>query len=450
MSGNLVPVVVIKIPGKYFLYPKKRGNKQKLIELNETGYFFLELYKKFKNTNVMKQKICEEYNITDVDRKLQVERDVQDFILGLEESGLIDNSNGNKSNETELSVASERSFVQQFGKMQDYFFDNNKPFKFFIELTYKCNLRCSHCYRGENVKDQKETQFFLEKKRLLKLFDEIEEMGAVEVILTGGEPFLYPYIQEVLEYVSSKNLIVTILTNGNYLFKQEQVFNIKQLSLFDIRISLYGNEKTHDNMTSVEGSFSKSLQALENVHQYMNLGTGAVVVTKDNFEECKHLISELKQKNINVAVNSSITPTSQGNLEPLKLRISKEQYRNIVEEFNLPLTGTKCTAGISRFRITPRGDVIPCELMPGYSFGNIYDQSLKEIMDGNERKSFVEKFKIALKNHICNNCKLKKECNFCPALFLQENGSLNDPSKYLCDITKQKHEILIDRGILTK
>ena len=47
-----------------------------------------------------------------------------------------------------------------------------------------------------------------------------------------------------------------------------------------------------------------------------------------------------------------------------------------------------------------------------------------------------------LKNHVCNSCNKREECNFCPALFLQENGSFQKPSEYLCSITERKYKIL--------
>ena len=54
-----------------------------------------------------------------------------------------------------------------------------------VELTYRCNLRCAHCYiphrsgRGELSTD--------EWKGLL---DQVAEAGCLYLLVTGGEPFL--------------------------------------------------------------------------------------------------------------------------------------------------------------------------------------------------------------------------------------------------------------------
>lgn len=380
--------------------------------------------------------------------KKQVSNDVENFYKMINEINVYTEVAKENVGEVIDNNVSERSFTEQFAKVQKYYTSNRKPFKFFIELTYNCNLRCKHCYRGEDVRDLSWNKIFLKKERIFSLLDEIEDVGGIEIIFTGGEPFLHPDIFEILEYASDKNLIVTILSNGNFLTDINVVKRLKKYEIFDIRISLYGLQDSHDAMTTVNGSFEKSMQALKNIHEVLGIGTGAIVVTRENYAECEELMSQLIKQGINIAVNSSITPTAKGNKNPLELRISNNQYKNLVEKFKLPLSGTTCTAGISRFRINPIGEVTPCELIPKYSLGNIYTYNLKEILDGKERTDFIGMYENLLKNHVCNKCEYRRECNFCPALFLQENGSFDLPSAYLCQITERKHEILKKRGMI--
>lgn len=446
--NELISTVEIKTDDKIYLYPKKRGRSQCLIELDKMGYIFWQQLKNGQDMDIAVENICNQFAISDMETKKCVKRDMEEFSDTLKEAGMYIGSRHGQVQDGIRSDVSEISFSEKFSEMQKYYTSNRKLFKFFIELTYSCNLRCRHCYRGEEVKDINSGKDFLSSEVVCRLLDQIEEMGGVEVIFTGGEPFLHPDIFGILEHASKKNLIITVLSNGNYLTDRKQVEKLKEYDIFDIRISLYGLQKCHDAMTMVAGSFEKSLTALKNIHEILDIGTGAVVVTKENYHECEQLISLLKEEGINVAVNSSITPTAKGNIEPLGFRISVKEYEELVEKFHLPLTGTTCTAGISRFRINPKGDVNPCELIPGYRFGNVYINSLEEIMCGEARKNFIDMFSDILEEHICNDCVYRKECNFCPALFLQENGSFQEPSDYLCQITKQKHLILKKRGII--
>ena len=59
-----------------------------------------------------------------------------------------------------------------------------------IEVTRMCNLRCSHCMRGE-PQDLNITREIL--KNTFQQIDFIETLH-----LTGGEPFLYPELIEML------------------------------------------------------------------------------------------------------------------------------------------------------------------------------------------------------------------------------------------------------------
>lgn len=445
---KIISTVEIKTDKNIYLYPKKRGKSQCLVELDEMGYTFWKLWKQEQNIDAVVAAVCERFAVSDAETKACIMHDVQEFVETLNNVGLYTECQYKEMEEVMKDDISESSFAEQFSKMQKYYTSNHKPFKFFVELTYNCNLRCKHCYRGEDVKDADAGRTFLDAKIVYRLLDEIEQIGGVEVIFTGGEPFSHPHIFEILEYASQKNLIITVLSNGNYLTDRKKAEKLKEYDIFDIRISLYGLQKCHDAMTMVSGSFEKSMTALKNIHEILNIGTAAVVVTKENYAECEKLIPILKEAGINVAVNCSITPTAKGNTEPLGLRISVKQYEQLVEEFHLPLTGTNCTAGISRFRINPQGDITPCELIPGYLFGNIYEQTLQEIMDGEVRKEFIDMFENVLKEHVCNSCDYRKECNFCPALFLQENGTFQEPSSYLCRVTEQKHLILERRGVI--
>lgn len=239
-----------------------------------------------------------------------------------------------------------------------------------------------------------------------------------------------------------------MLSNGNYLADSKNVEKLRNLDLFDIRISVYGEKENHDKMTTIKGSYRKSVQALKNVHDILALGTAVFVVTRENYDDCEAIISYFKNMDINISINAMLTPTAKGDLSPTLMRISGEQYGRMISKFNLPLSGSRCSAGISRFRISPNGNVNPCELLPGYTFGNINEKSLKNIMDGEIRKDFVDMFEEILEKHSCNLCEYKTECNFCPALFLHENGDFNKLSKYLCEITRQKHKVLAERGVI--
>lgn len=426
--------VLVETDEAVYLYPKKRSDAQKIIKTDEIGKCIWSFYSIYEDIEKVIQAVCEKYNVISDTEKALVANDVNNFIEKIESRSKL-NIKGKK-------ISNEVSFMNLFSEMQAFYRKNKKPFKFFIEITYACNLRCKHCYRGESVAEE---IVFLEKEYIFNIFDELEKLGVVEVILTGGETFLHPDIFEILERATKKNFVVTVLSNGNYICDRASIEKLKGLDIFDIRISIYGNEKHHDQMTGVEGSYQKSFMALKMLNEELGIGTAAFVVTKENYEDCEYVFSEMRRNNINIAANSMITPTARGCTEPCKLRITPQQYELMMERYNLPITGTTCTAGISRFRIDPFGNISPCELIPDSSFGNIKNNSIKDILCSPKRDAFLKMMEQYSIKQKCVGCDNRKICNYCPALFFQENKSFETPSEYLCCITETKKKLVEKR-----
>ncbi len=90
-------------------------------------------------------------------------------------------------------------------------FDSNKsiaPFRYHIELTSKCNLSCSFCYKSCN--DVKKVDMI----NPISVLEILKNNGVAIIEITGGEPLLHPDIYEVLEYAVKNFLHTSILSNG--------------------------------------------------------------------------------------------------------------------------------------------------------------------------------------------------------------------------------------------
>lgn len=100
----------------------------------------------------------------------------------------------------------------------------------FIELTNKCNFHCDFCPSDS----QQRAKEFMSMELVQQLFDEFaENILAREVNLhLMGEPTLHPNLMEILACASSKNIKITLVTNGSTL-------NAKTIpKILDV---LYGN-----------------------------------------------------------------------------------------------------------------------------------------------------------------------------------------------------------------
>ncbi len=80
-----------------------------------------------------------------------------------------------------------------------------------LDLTNACNLACSHCHAasGKPLPGQ------LSTGEVLRVLDELYELGVLGVTIAGGEPFLRPDLLEILEHACQLHgQQVVVVTNG--------------------------------------------------------------------------------------------------------------------------------------------------------------------------------------------------------------------------------------------
>lgn len=124
-------------------------------------------------------------------------------------------------------------------------------------LTRACNLKCCHCFAegGRPLKDE------LLHEEWLSLFDQLEEMGVLQVRLTGGEPFMRRRILDILDYLKAKRFQKLLITNGTMLTEK----TVEALAKSDITptVSLDGaTAEVHDAFRGVPGAFRRTLRGI--------------------------------------------------------------------------------------------------------------------------------------------------------------------------------------------
>ena len=82
------------------------------------------------------------------------------------------------------------------------------PFTVQLDLTYRCNERCVHCYLDHDDHGEMNTA---EIKKLLK---ELADAGVFILVLSGGEIMLRKDIFEILEYARELTFCIKLKTNA--------------------------------------------------------------------------------------------------------------------------------------------------------------------------------------------------------------------------------------------
>lgn len=128
-----------------------------------------------------------------------------------------------------------------------------------IHITDKCNLRCSYCYSNFYKRHNED----ISKTDIFRIVDAFKEMGAIEVSLIGGEPFLHPHFSEIVSYVKSKGLFCSAVTNGYFI--QRNLETVKKLDM--VCISLDGPEEIND-ITRGKGSYKRAVEGLKSLCEH--------------------------------------------------------------------------------------------------------------------------------------------------------------------------------------
>src|SRR6201981_1275582 len=108
----------------------------------------------------------------------------------------------------------------------------NVPLNVQLDLTYRCNERCVHCYLDHEDHGEMTTA---EIKHLL---NEMADAGVFVLTLSGGEIFLRKDFFEILEHARQLMFCVKLKTNA-VLIGEREAKRLRDLAVDAIQVSIY-------------------------------------------------------------------------------------------------------------------------------------------------------------------------------------------------------------------
>jgi len=326
------------------------------------------------------------------------------------------------------------------------------PLKGSIDLTYRCNNHCIHCWlRTDSVIKE------LTKEEIVALVDEARALGCREWAISGGEPMLRPDFPEIFDYITSHSKRYSLNTNGT-LITPEIAELMKRKG--NKMVAIYGaTSEVHDHITGNQGSFDATMRGFSLLKK---AGAGfivQIVPMRDNYhqiEEMKALAKSLSpdyrigaawlylsadgRAQRNEEINAQRLPPQ----EVVKLdlpNISKLGFKDESEngcpagDLNL---FDKCISIRRDFHIDPYGMMSFCSFIKDPEMR--YDLMKGSLREGWEDfiPSLIGKIKgdtEYLEN--CGQCDYRKDCRWCPVYGYLEKRSYSAPVGYLCDVAKE-------------
>jgi radical SAM protein with 4Fe4S-binding SPASM domain len=315
------------------------------------------------------------------------------------------------------------------------------PLSVQVDLTYRCNEQCVHCYLDHEDHGEMTTA------EIKHLFDQLADAGVFFLTMSGGEILLRKDFFEILEYARKLKFCVKLKTNA-VLIGQRQADRIRELGVYSIQISIYSHRpEVHDGITKVPGSLKRSIRAVRFLKEQGLQVTIANVLMLQNLSDYPGVKALGDELGVAVTLDPTITPKMDGDRALLQLNVDSEALQQVfrdptlvgnVEEFCAPPKGVDddaldmlpCSAGHTACYVSPYGDVYPCVQFPLPS-GNVRRTRFIDIWRHSDQLNEVRSIS-ARDLPSCSVCTHVGSCTRCPGLAYME-GNMRGPSTQDCE-----------------
>jgi radical SAM protein with 4Fe4S-binding SPASM domain len=302
------------------------------------------------------------------------------------------------------------------------------PLRVFLDFTYKCNLKCKHCFTDSG--NQRNFELTLEEKKAI--IDQMIDMGCYRISLAGGEPLISPHFSEFVRYAVDRNVDVSFTTNGT-LFNDKIINLMNEVKMKTVTISIDGGTRESHEKIRGRGTFDKTINKIKYLRKNYD-GKIALRLTmmKTNKDEVEQFIALADSLGCDKAKLNCIRPTGRAALNT-ELMINRNQYVEIVKraiecrknypslDIVLPLNpydgcendfiedlGFGCVAGKDSMTIFPMGQIKACsQLDDDFVAGNAKLDSLQDIWINSSKFNF---FRTMPGNSTCSSCHLYDMC----------------------------------------
>lgn len=219
------------------------------------------------------------------------------------------------------------SYIDLLGFMESRHSDkrNAVPAQASIELTFRCNYRCAHCYNNLPGNDAEAKKRELTTNEVYQIIDQLVEEGTMFLLLTGGEALLRPDFMDILRYSKRRGLLTAVYTNGS-LINDRLADDLGKYPPYRVEITLYGaTRETYDRVTGNPGSFEKCMRGIR-----LLLERGVQVLLKAmiltwTVDEIDRMKEFAEGMGMTFKCDPYVNPRLDGDPKPLDVRISPQQ-----------------------------------------------------------------------------------------------------------------------------
>lgn len=329
-----------------------------------------------------------------------------------------------------------------------------------MELLPLCNMDCKMCYVRKSKAEMEAEGRMLSCDEWLRIADEAVEAGTLFLLLTGGEPLMYPEFRRLYAELSRKGLILSVNTNGT-LIDEEWADFFAEHGCRRMNITLYGkNDETYAKLCGNPHGFTQVMRAAKLLKERNVSFRLTCSVTPQNVDDLPELYAIARELNVPLQAACYMFPGERRGIDAERqYRMAPEeagacvmrcfQYANpganaeIASRMTLAKTrqpgklatahGFNCRAGHSGFWMNWKGELLPCGMFSDPKI-SLLDHSFRACWD-----YVVQQTKDIPLCAKCKECDLQNICQVCPAACYTETGSTDGWPEYVCRMT---HELV--------
>jgi radical SAM protein with 4Fe4S-binding SPASM domain len=325
---------------------------------------------------------------------------------------------------------------------------DHRPYHVQVEVTWRCNWRCVHCYQDEHELE------LLETRELVALCDQLRAAGTMHLIVTGGEPLVRADLLEFLDAARAVGLAITLYTNGHAVDDAMANELARRIAVAEVSI-LAGEDSVHDRLTRVRGSAERAWAGIRHLS-----ATGIDVVVKTPilapaYETLRMLDARVRALGLEWLADPDISRSYAGAQYPLAYRMDRAALARFHRDFPRfdPTKSSRradpgapkglCLAGRQYAFIDARGDVYPCLNFksacdvdsarggaPRARMGNVRVQAFDQIW---RTAAIATEIRAATGASFASCATCIGTCQPCMAANYEEHGELFKPARATCE-----------------
>lgn len=339
-----------------------------------------------------------------------------------------------------------------------------------IEVSPLCNMNCDMCYVRLSGQAMESKGRLRTADEWLRVAEQMKEAGTLFMLLTGGEPLLYPDFRKLYLGLKKLGMIITINTNGTLIDEEWAEFFEKNKPR-RVNVTLYGaDDAAYQSLCHYPGGFGRTMSGIK-----LLKGHGVDVklsfsLTRDNINDLERMHQIAQENDLFYTMDPYMTPATrerdlpfgwQSRVSPeeaarasfrlMKLKSKPEQVREYCRreteaidrmteyyaghpEEHIP-GPMGCLAGKCSYSVSWQGELHPCVMLTDPSV-NVFETDFASAWE-----QISENLKTVMLNKDCSVCPRKNLCMTCAAAALFESGSHEGKPEYLCRFSEERERL---------